>query len=113
MMPKYWDETEQIYLINAIDNYRSIIDGKVLKEAKRLTRDFALNLQRTTPELSHRSQNSINERLPYLDNLLAGALEEKNYATKDRPLYGSRLRVNSDKGFNQCNTRHHFNGHIR
>jgi hypothetical protein len=107
-----WKE-DQLYLLNAIDKYREIIKGKEIKEARRLTKEFADTLHKRTKDLHHRSPQSINERMPYFDNLLAGALEKENYAIKDRHLYETNQRPDGNKDFNECNKRHGYNGYLR
>ncbi|QOY34235.1 hypothetical protein AWH56_016040 [Anaerobacillus isosaccharinicus] len=111
-MPKHWKE-DQVYLLKAIPAYRTSIAGKSLEEAKQITKAFAEDLHRNNLDLQHRSLQSIIERLPYLDNLLAGVFEPKNYAKKDQLLYHSKPRKNDDRKPNLCNTRHSYNGAIR
>ena len=111
-MAHRWKE-DQYYLLDALDTYRIVIQGKELKDIRRLTLEFATNLHINTKELHHRSIQSINERLPYLDNLLAGALEIDNYAAKDQHLYRTRSRPDGCTEVNLCNTRHSYNGAIR
>ena len=106
-MSKQWKEDQQ-FLLNSMKDYRTKIENKEDKEVRKITKAFAENLHQNTPELHHRSINSIFERLPYLDNLLAGALEKKDYQIKDQHLYGVCPR-NNDK-LNLSNTRHSYNG---
>ncbi|MDI4643661.1 MULTISPECIES: hypothetical protein [Cohnella] len=111
-MSRHWIE-DQKYLLAAIDKYRSQIEGENLIEQKKMTLRFAQNLHNETPELNHRTVHSINERLPYLDNLLAGVFEVHNYAAKDQHLYLTRPRMNGNRDFNACNTRHSYNGAVQ
>lgn len=111
-MSKPWTE-DQKFLLNSMNDYRKKIENKEDKEVRKLTKDFAETLYNNTPELHHRSINSINERLPYLDNLLAGVLEEKNYQIKDQHLFGVRPRNKGDEELNLSNTRHSYNGALR
>lgn len=64
-MSKPWTE-DQKFLLNSMNDYRKKIENKEDKEVRKLTKDFAETLYNNTPELHHRSINSINERLPYL-----------------------------------------------
>lgn len=59
-MPKHWEE-DQMYLLNSIEDYRNQIVGKDLKEARRITMEFSGKLHKQTPELHHRTVNSITE----------------------------------------------------
>ncbi|MBB6451602.1 hypothetical protein HNQ94_000023 [Salirhabdus euzebyi] len=111
-MAKPWKD-DQEYLINSIVEYRNLINGKDVKEAKRMTKNFAEKLHKNNPELKHRTIQSIVERLPYLDNLLAGVFKKENYAKKDQNLYSKVPRENNDLTPNYCNTRHSYNGAIR
>lgn len=111
-MSKPWKE-EQGYLIKVLDDYRNLIKDKDLIIAKRLTKEFAVALHKNTPELFNRSIEAINQRMPYLDNLLAGVFEKNNYALKDQSLYGAKLRQMRNVEPNLCNTRHAYNGAIR
>ncbi|MBB6451583.1 hypothetical protein HNQ94_000004 [Salirhabdus euzebyi] len=111
-MAKPWKD-DQEYLLNSILEYRSLINGKDDKEARRITEKFAKEIQNCNPELKHRTVQSIVERLPYLDNLLAGVFEKDNYANKDQNLYAKMERENNDTTPNYCNTRHSYNGAIR
>lgn len=56
---------------------------------------------------------SINERMPYLDNLLAGSLPKHGFAKKDQHLFESKPRENGNKDINYCNNRHSYNGTLR
>lgn len=111
-MPKAWKE-DQIYLIKAIPAYRTVIGGKDDKTAKKMTIEFAETLHHRTPELQHRSVAAITQRLPYLDNLLAGVWEVHNYAEKDWNLYFTKPRTSLSREPNLCNTRHSYNGALR
>lgn len=86
-MSQLWIEDQQ-FLLNNINTYRTKIENKEVKEVREITKAFTETVYKRTPELHHRSINSIVERLPYLDNLLAGALEKKDYQIKDQHLYG-------------------------
>lgn len=111
-MSKQWKEDQQ-FLLNRMKDYRTKIENKEDIEVRKITKAFAENLHQNTPELHHRSINSIFERLPYLDNLLAGALEIQHYSLKDQPFYGSVPRNTGDKKFNHSNKRHSYNGALR
>lgn len=111
-MSKPWKEDQQ-FLLNSMNDYRTRIENKEEGEVRSLTKSFAETLHKNTVELHHRSINSIVERLPYLDNLLAGALEKVDYYIKDHHLYGSHPRNNGDKKLNRSNTRHSYNGALR
>jgi len=104
---------DQKYLLNSIEEYRNKVAGKDLKEAKRITVEFSETLHKQTPELHHRTVNSITERLPYLDNLLAGAHTIESYAKKDQSLYATEPRKDNNKKANDCNGRHSYNGAVR
>ena len=86
------------------------INGKDDKEAKKVTKDFAETMHHRTPELQHRTVTAVTQRLPYLDNLLAGAWEIHNYAQKDQALYHTKPRPSMSRKPNLCNTRHSYNG---
>lgn len=111
-MAEHWTDDQQ-YLLNAIEEYRNLLIDIEQKEARIKTNEFAKQLHRNTPELKHRTTQSIAERLPYLDNLLAGVFEKENYAIKDQSLYATIPRENNDITFNASNTRHSYNGAIR
>ncbi|OIJ09148.1 hypothetical protein BKP35_17260 [Anaerobacillus arseniciselenatis] len=111
-MSKHWKD-DQIHLLKAIPAYRMMIAGKPEKEAQQITKEFAETLRTNNVELHHRSVQSINERLPYLENLLAGVFEPQNYAQKDQHLYYSKPRVDDGREPILCNTRHSYNGAIR
>ncbi|MBM7660396.1 hypothetical protein JOC85_001163 [Bacillus mesophilus] len=105
--------TDQQYLLNVINLYREQMNGKDLKTQKRITKELAEQLHTSNQGLQHRTIQSINERLPYLENLLAGVFEIHNYAAKDQHLYSVKPRTIGDKTPNLCNTRHSFNGDLR
>ncbi|MEB1809575.1 MAG: hypothetical protein LPK26_20145 [Bacillaceae bacterium] len=111
-MAKHWTD-DQEYLLKNIKRYRDLIKGKDEKEAKRLTIELAKEIHSQNVELSQRTVQSIVERLPYLDNLLAGVFDKENYAKKDQSLYAKIARDNNDTVPNLCNTRHSYNGAIR
>lgn len=71
-MSQQWKEDQQ-FLLNNMSAYRIKIENKEVKEVRKITKAFAETVYKNTSELHHRSVNSIVERLPYLDNLLAGA----------------------------------------
>jgi hypothetical protein len=106
----FWSEKEQSHLLEAIPTYRDKIKNKDLKEAKRLTLELAEEIHHSVPDVQGRTVNAINERLPYLENLLAGVFEAHHYAIKDRSHYLSMPRENGSKEPNLCNTRHKYNG---
>jgi hypothetical protein len=112
-MAKHWSKEEQIHLLNLIPSYRQKTHQKDLKEAKRLTLEMAYYIHQHYPSLQNRTVNAIFERLPYLDNLLAGVFEEHHYAKKDRYLYSTLPRANNNKEPNLCNTRHPYNGALK
>jgi N-methylhydantoinase B/oxoprolinase/acetone carboxylase alpha subunit len=66
IMPNQWKE-DQNFLLAAMSNYRVTIKDKIQKEARQLTLEFATQLHQSTRELQHRSIESINQRLPYLE----------------------------------------------
>ncbi|WP_102345906.1 hypothetical protein [Bacillus sp. Marseille-P3661] len=111
-MAKHWND-DQIYLLEAIEEYRNVIEGKKLNAARRITKEFAEILHKNTPELQHRIVQSIVERLPYLDNLLAGVFNKENYAKKDQHIYAKAPRRDGSIEINYCNMRHSYNGAIR
>lgn len=116
LMAMPWRENEQIHLLNAIPLYRQRIvqkdmkNPKDLKEARRITLELAKEILSQNPDVNGRSDNAIYERLPYLENLLAGVFEKHHYATKDQSLYASNPRDNGDREPNLCNTRHKYKG---
>lgn len=111
-MAKQWKADETL-LLAAIPTYRGYIEDKDPKESIKLTLEFAASLHQNTPELQHRTVQAIAERLPYLDNLLAGVYETHNYAKKDQHLYALLPRPNKNTSPNLSNTRHSYNGAIR
>ncbi|WP_209121158.1 hypothetical protein [Alkalihalobacillus sp. BA299] len=111
-MAKHWTDDQEIFLKN-LDRYRNVLKGKDEKEAKRLTIELAKEIYSQNVELRHRTVQSIVERLPYLDNLLAGVFDKVNYAKKDQSMYAKIPRENNDTIPNLCNTRHSYNGAIR
>lgn len=106
----HWREKEQIHLINAIPSYRRKIMNKDWTEAKRITLKLAEEIHQQVPDVQGRTVNAIYERLPYLENLLAGVFEEHHYAIKDQNHYSRIPRDNGSKEPNLCNTRHKYNG---
>lgn len=112
-MSMHWSKEENSILINYIQLYRTTIFKKNLKEAKQLTNDLAQEIHQQNPAIQNRTVNAISQRLPYLDNLLAGVFEEQHYAMKDRYLYSSQLREDQNKEANLCNSRHSYNGALK
>jgi hypothetical protein len=80
----HWSVKEQSHLLKAIPSYREQIKDKEITAAKRLTLELAEEIHQRVPDIQGRTVNAINERLPYLDNLLAGVFEAHHYAAKDR-----------------------------
>ncbi|MDR7073307.1 hypothetical protein [Fictibacillus barbaricus] len=111
-MGEYWAE-DQVYLIEAIHKYRAAIKGSELKKARNLTLVFANELHKATPALHHRSIGAIEQRLPYLDNLLAGVFNKEDYAEKYQHLYNIQPRTDSSVRPNLCNTRHSYKGALK
>ena len=118
-MPKHWTEEEQLHLLNEIPLYRKKItiplhrqkiEQKELKVDKCVTLEIANNIHQKCPTVKNRTVNSIYERLPYLENLLAGVFEKQHYAMKDRHLYATVPREHGSREPNLCNTRHKYNG---
>lgn len=68
-MAKHWAE-DQEFLLNPIEEYRSLIAVWSLRPPEKFK--LCHNVIPKYPSQQHRSIESINERLPYLDNLLAG-----------------------------------------
>ncbi|WP_308636160.1 hypothetical protein [Paenibacillus silvisoli] len=112
-MAERWTESDEIYLRKLIPAYRKAIEGKDVQTTKKITLEMSEVLHRTTPGLHHRSIESINQRLPYLDNLMAGVFERSNYALKDQRLYAALPREDESKSPNLANTRHSYNGALR
>ena len=79
-----WSSKEEIHLLNVIPEYRQKIGRKNLKDARSITLALAEEIHQI-PEVSHRSVEAINQRIPYLENLLAGAFEKHHYAKNDQP----------------------------
>ena len=111
-MSKRWAEQEQKHLLNVIPLYREKIKQKDLKEAKKITLEIADNISQTYQDVQGRTVNSIYERLPYLENLLAGVFKEEAYALKDQHLYSTLCREDGKLEPNLCNTRHKYNGYM-
>jgi hypothetical protein len=109
-MARHWVENEEIHLLNSIPSYRQKIEQKSLTEAKRITFELAKEIHQQFPILQGRTENAIYERLPYLENLLAGVFEAHHYAVKDRVLYSKLPRGSKNKEPNLCNTTHKYNG---
>lgn len=105
-----WKVKEQSHLLIAIPSYRQKIEGKSLKEQKKLTLELAEEIFDQVPDVQGRTVNAINERLPYLENLLAGVFEPHHYAIKDRLHYSTLPRENGNKEPNIYNQRHKYNG---
>jgi hypothetical protein len=112
-MANHWRQEEQIHLLNSISSYRRKIYQKDIQEAKRLTLELAYYIHEHYPSIQNRTVNAIFERLPYLDNLLAGVFEKHHYANKDHHLYSTLLREDKSKEPNLCNTRHHYHGAMK
>ncbi|KZE64092.1 hypothetical protein AWM68_13375 [Fictibacillus phosphorivorans] len=112
-MSRPWTIEQQVYLIEAIPQYRSTIEGYESNIARKLTRSFSEKLYNNTPALRDRSIGAIEQRLPYLDNLLAGAFIKEAYAIKDQHLYQTKPRKDSSVVPNRCNTRHSYNGFLK
>jgi hypothetical protein len=108
-----WSKQEEVHLLNAIPSYRQRIKNIVLKEARRLTLELAEEIHKDYPEVQGRTVNAIYERLPYLDNLLAGVFEANHYAKKGQYLYGNLLRIDGGTEPNLCNMRHPYNGAMK
>jgi hypothetical protein len=112
-MSKRWMDEEQYCLIEALLEYRRKIKGFELNEAIKLTKDFAAELHQSTPALQDRSLVAIEQRLPYLDNLLGGTFNKGDYASKDQHLFGTKPRTTGSKEPNLCNTRHSYKGALK
>jgi hypothetical protein len=107
-MASYWTEQEQIHLVKAIPQYRQKM--KQSKIPERVTLEMAKLLHQTCPDLQARTVSAIQERLPYIENLLAGVFEKNDYAKKDQYLYATLPREYDGKNPNPCTTRHKYNG---
>ncbi|MBT2689244.1 hypothetical protein J7I93_13715 [Bacillus sp. ISL-47] len=112
-MPKRWTEKEERYLQKVIPDYRKSILKKNLKEAKSTTLKLAKEIHQDNPVIQNRTVNAIYERLPYLENLLAGVFEKRHYASKDQRLYNTLPRESKCITPNLCNTRHPYNGAMK
>lgn len=110
-MSKHWTREEESPLIECMPSYREKIRDKDIQQARRVTKQFSKHVRESNKILCSRSENAIYERLPYLDNLLAGVFEREDYAKKDRQHYGRLLK--EDKIPNICNTRHPYNGAMK
>ncbi|MFD0824342.1 hypothetical protein ACT8ZR_01555 [Neobacillus sp. M.A.Huq-85] len=109
-MSKQWSEREQRHILDLIPLYRQTIEYKDLKESKRLTFELAEKIHQKFPDVQDLTVNAIYERLPYVENLLAGVFEAHHYAVKDRVHYSILPRNTGNKDPNLCNTRHKYNG---
>ena len=110
-MAKAWSRAEEQHLLDVIPEYRKSILNKETKDARTITKKVAERLHKQHPILQGRTVTAIYERLPYLDNLLAGVFERTHYAIKDRQLYGTLPKENRDP--NMCNSRHAYAGAVR
>ncbi|WP_226675741.1 hypothetical protein [Rossellomorea aquimaris] len=110
-MSKHWTMEEESPLIECMPSYRKKIRDKDLQQARKITKHFSKHVRESDKILSSRSENAIYERLPYLDNLLAGVFKREAYANKDRHRYGTSLR--EDRKPNRCNARHPYNGAMK
>lgn len=108
-----WSKQEEVHLLNAIPSYRQRIKNTGLKEARQLTLELAEEIHKDYPEVKGRTVNAIYERLPYLDNLLAGVFKAYHYAKKDQYLYRTLLRIDGGREPNLCNMRHPYNGAMK
>ena len=104
----YWTKQEQDYLVKAIPLYRQKL--KQTKAPEKVTLELAKHLHQTYPELDRRTVSAIKERLPYIENLLAGVFERNDYAKKDQYLYATLPRESDVIKPNPCHTRHKYNG---
>lgn len=112
-MPRHWTSDEEFFLIDALPDYRKSIQSKSIQEQRQITKSLAEELYQGYAILALRSENAIFERLPYLDNLLAGVFEKEHYAVKDRELYGTQPREDSSREPNTVNKRHSYNGAMK
>ena len=110
-MAKAWSRAEEQHLLDVIPAYRKAIQNKETKDARIITKQVAEKLHKQHPILQGRTVTAIYERLPYLDNLLAGVFERTNYAIKDRQLYGTLPKEKREP--NMCNSRHAYAGAVR
>jgi hypothetical protein len=111
-MAMIWTSKEESHLLNVIPEYRQKIARKNVKQARSITLELAEEIHKI-PEVNHRTVEAINQRIPYLENLLAGAFQKHHYAIKDQYLYFTSPRDNNSKKPNLCNTRHPYNGALR
>lgn len=84
-----WKEDQQ-FLLNNLNAYCKKIENKKVKKARKIV-----------------------ERLPYLENLLAGVSEIQNYNLKYQPFFGSSIRKSKDKKLKLSNTCHFYSGALR
>jgi hypothetical protein len=110
-MPKHWTIKEEEALIECMSPYRGLIRNESTQQARKITKQFAVDLRESNKNISSRSVNAIYERLPYLDNLLAGVFERGDYAIKDRHRYGTSPK--EKRVPNICNARHPYNGAMK
>lgn len=109
-MSKHWSKEEQTPLLSVIPSYRLKIQQLEIKQAKHITLQMAHFIHREYPIVQERTVNAIYERLPYLENLLAGVFKDYHYAEKDRHLYSTLPREHNSQEPLLCNTRHKYNG---
>jgi hypothetical protein len=107
-MASYWTKDEQNHLVEAIPLYRQELMQS--KAPEKVTLEIADHIYQTCPDLKERSVKAIHQRLPYLENLLAGVFEKNDYAKKDQYLYSRLPRDYGSKKPNLSNTRHKYNG---
>ena len=90
----------------------SIVSSKIKtnQSTRKVTLELANHLHQTYPELGKRTVSAIKERLPYIENLLAGVFERNDYAKKDQYLYATLPRESDVIKPNPCHTRHKYNG---
>ncbi|WP_338469607.1 hypothetical protein R4Z10_12350 [Niallia sp. XMNu-256] len=107
-MASYWTKYEDTHLMKAIPLYRQRLMHA--NSTDKVTLEVAIYIQKTIPELQDRTIDSIEKRLPYFENLLAGVFEKSDYAKKDQYLYSFLPRDNEGRIPNPCFTRHKYNG---
>jgi hypothetical protein len=107
-MASYWTKQEQELLVKAIPLYRQQL--KQSKAPEKVTLELAKHLHLTYPELFKRTVTAIRDRLPYIENLVAGVFDRNDYAKKDQYLYASLPRESDVLKPNPCHTRHKYNG---
>ncbi len=107
-MAGYWTKQEESHLVKMIPLYRQKL--MLTKSIDGVTLEVAEYIHRTIPDLKHRSIQSIQKRLPYFENLVAGVFEKSDYAKKDQYLYSALPRDNDELKPNPCKTRHKYNG---